>query len=168
MSMMQGLMAEFDHEASTTRKLLELIPDAKLSWKPHDKSFTLAQLSGHLATIPEWGQAILADDHFDLVKGAEAGQPPPPATTAEVLQRFDSSIAQFRSTAEGVDEKGLMAPWQLRKGDEVLMEMPRVACARSFIMNHIVHHRGQLTVYLRMLDVPLPSVYGPTADNPDF
>lgn len=156
------LLAEYDHEMGTTRRLLERVPDDRLAWQPHDKSMTLGGLATHLGNIPNWGGLILNSDAFDL-----AGAPPPVlarTSRAEILQFFDASTAATRAAMDKTDAEYL-APWVLRRGGQEMFSMPRVAAFRTFVINHIIHHRGQLSVYLRLNDVPVPAIYGPSADE---
>lgn len=167
MPMIDAFLAELDHEAATTRRLLERVPEDKLTWKPHEKSMTLSRLAGHVAEMPGWARTILADDVFEADKAGERGyRPHQPETVAELLQVHDESLAAFRAAAQGVSDETLRGSWRMVKGGQTLLEMPRTVAVRSFIISHIIHHRGQLSVYLRLLDVPLPSIYGPTADDP--
>ena len=157
-----ALLAEYDHEMGTTRKLLERMPDDKLTWKPHDKSMALGELASHLGNIPNWGSAILNDSSFDL-----AGRPPnqtPKATRAEVLALFDDSTKRTRALMGKTDPEYL-APWTLRRDGQDMFTMPRIAAFRSFVLSHMIHHRGQLSVYLRMNQIPVPAIYGPSADE---
>ncbi len=156
------LVAEFDHEIGTTRRLLERVPESRLGWKPHDKSMSLGGLATHLANLPNWGDRILQDNSFDLGVG-------PPhvsecASRAEVLTRFDEASRRTRSALDKTDVE-LLARWTLRRGDQEVFSMPKAAAFRTFVVNHIIHHRGQLSVYLRLNDVPVPAIYGPSADE---
>ncbi len=162
MAIKDGLLAEFDHEVGTTRKLLERIPDEKLSWKPHAKSMSLGGLATHLSQLPHWGGTILNDAAFDL-----AGAPPnlqEKASRVEILAAFDGNTRQTRAWLDRTDAE-LVAPWSLKRGGQEVFTMPRVAAFRSFVLYHMVHHRGQLSVYLRLNDVPVPAIYGPSADE---
>ena len=157
-----GLLAEFDHEMGTTRRLFERLPDDRLSWKPHDKSMSLGGLATHLSHLPEWGAAILNDASFDL---AEA--PPSLAekrSRAEILSHFDQTVRATRGLLDKTDAE-LAAPWTLKRAGQQLFSMPRAAAFRTFVLYHSVHHRGQLSVYLRLNNVPVPAIYGPTADE---
>jgi uncharacterized damage-inducible protein DinB len=162
MPLVDALMPEFDHEMTLTRKLLERVPDDRLDWKPHAKSMSLGQLATHLATLPRWGAITITESEFDV-----AGNPVNPAITsrAEMLSTFDGLVAGTRAALAGKSDAELMAPWTLRSGTHAIFSMPKASVWRSFVMSHMVHHRGQLTVYLRMHDVPLPSIYGPSADE---
>lgn len=166
MAMVDALLPEFDHEMTTTRKLLERVPEDKLAWKPHPKSFSLGQLAAHVATIPMWGEMTITRPEIDVAAGATPpGESPP---KAEILSSFDKNSAATRSALTGVTDAQLMAPWALKRDGHTIFSMPKAVVWRSFVLNHLVHHRGQLSVYLRMLDVPIPSMYGPSADENSF
>lgn len=167
MTIIESFLAELEHEAATTRRLLERVPEQKMDWRPHEKSMTLSRLSGHIAEIPDWSRSVLADDVFDVERADEKGYvAQQPTTRAELLEIFDRSVANFRAAAEGVDDARMGKRWKMVKGDHTVLDMPRTVAVRSFILNHMIHHRGQLAVFLRLLDVPLPQIYGPTADDP--
>lgn len=162
MPLKDTLLAEFDHEMGTTRRLFERIPDAKFDWKPHEKSMTLGGLATHLSNLPNWGSTILNDASYDLAAG-------PPnltqsASRADVLSQFDGACARTRAALDKTDAE-LQSQWKLKRGDQELFSLPRVAAFRTFVLYHLVHHRGQLSVYLRLNDVPVPAMYGPTADE---
>src|SRR6184192_1890312 len=162
MAIKDGLLADFDHEMGTTRRLLERIPEERLSWKPHVKSMSLGGLATHLASIPQWGGAILNNAAFDL-----ADAPPPVAertSRADILAAFEAARAQTRAWMDKTDAE-YASTWTLRRGGQEIFTVPRVAAFRSFVLHHIIHHRGQLSVYLRLNDVPVPAIYGPTADE---
>jgi uncharacterized damage-inducible protein DinB len=162
MAIKDGLLAEFDHEIGTTRRLIERLPDDKLSWKPHVKSMSLGGLATHLCNLPRWGGSILNDSSFDL-----AGAPPnleEKTSRADILAGLDENAAQTRGWLHKTDAE-LMAPWSLTRSGQQMFTMPRVAAFRTFVLYHLVHHRGQLSVYLRLNDVPVPAIYGPTADE---
>ena len=156
------LLAEYDRETAATRTLLTRLPDDRFPWRPHAKSFTAGELASHLANLPFWALVTLREASFDA-----AGQPQTPAATsqAELLSRFDTRVAEARAVLSGYPETRLVEPWTLTQGDRALFSMPRLAVWRSFVMNHLIHHRGQLSVYLRLLDLPVPSIYGPSADE---
>ena len=165
MPLVDALLPEFDHEMTVTRKILERVPEDKLTWKPHQKSYALGQLAQHLATIPMWGSVTLNDPEIDI----GGGQPPELATSrAEILATFDGHVAKTRAALVSKSDAELMAPWALKRDGHVIFSMPKASVWRSFVMNHLIHHRAQLGVYLRMQDVPLPSVYGPSADEGAF
>jgi len=167
MPLIDAVLAEFDHELANTRKLLERVPEDKLAFKPHDRSMTLGRLCGHIAEIPMWGRNILGQDSFDLEE-ASGMQPANPETRQELLQLLERNASILREAAEGTKDDALMASWSLLKGAEAVVELPRIAALRSFVLSHVIHHRGQLTVFLRLLDVPLPALYGPSADDAGF
>ena len=165
MALVDMLLPEFDHEMATTRRLLERVPDDRLSWTPHAKSFTLGQLAQHVATIPMWGTMTLTSNELDLAGGFTN---PPAESRAALVKLFDDNAAKARSELTGKTDAELMAPWTLKRGADTIFSMPKASVWRSFVMNHLVHHRAQLSVYLRMQDVPLPAMYGPTADEQAF
>jgi uncharacterized damage-inducible protein DinB len=165
MAIVDALLPEFDRETTTTRKLLERVPEDKFNWKPHAKSMSLGQLASHVATIPMWGSVTMAQSDFDV-----AGNPqlPPMKTRAEILSAFDKFVSDTRAALTGKTDAELMVPWALKRGNETIFSMPKASVWRGFVLNHLIHHRGQLSVYLRMHDVPLPSIYGPSADETAF
>ena len=162
MAISEALLPEFDHEMANTRRALERVPDVKLGWKPHEKSMSLASLATHLATIGGWSQAIVGQDSFD-VKNAPAN--PDLKSRNEILKTFDQTTAAARQAIAGASDAQMMKPWSLFSNGKAMLTMPRIAVLRGFIMNHSIHHRGQLTVYLRLNNVPVPSIYGPSADE---
>jgi uncharacterized damage-inducible protein DinB len=164
MALKDALLPEFDHEMGTTRRVLERVPEAEFAWKPHDKSFNLGQLAGHVANIPHWVDAIVQNTVFDVAT-AEDTRPRIPESTGWLLSQFDKNVGSARAGIAGMSDPEFLAPWTFKNNDQVIFTMPRAAALRSFIMNHLIHHRGQLTVYLRLKNVPLPPVYGPTADE---
>jgi uncharacterized damage-inducible protein DinB len=165
MSIAEPLVAEIEHEARTTRRLLERLPEQHFGWKPHAKSMTLERLAGHIAEIPGWISTIVEKDEFDVATGG-GHTPPVHKTRAEIIQLFDANVAKITEVLKRQTDQRMMAPWRLKKGGQVIFELPRAGMIRAMGMNHVVHHRGQLSVYLRLRDVPLPSIYGPTADEP--
>jgi len=162
----QALLPEFDMEMANTRKTLERVPDDKLGWKPHEKSMTLGRLAGHLAELPGWAANTLEADTLDI---APVGKPAYQALTAtsrkEVLEQFDKHVKAARAAIAGASDAELMKSWSLLKGGQTLMTMPKIAVLRGFVMNHTIHHRAQLGVYLRLNDISVPSIYGPSADE---
>ncbi len=162
MAMNQALLPEFDNEMATSRRTLERVPDDKLAWKPHTKSMSMGELATHMATINHWTDAIMGMETFDV-----ATAPPTPKLQSreEILQAFDHSVAGARKALAAASDADLMKPWSLVAGGKPVFTMPKVAVIRSFIMNHAIHHRGQLCVYLRLNDVSVPSIYGPSADE---
>jgi uncharacterized damage-inducible protein DinB len=158
-------LPEFDHEMTITRKLLERVPEDKFDWKPHEKSFSLGQLAQHVATIPMWGRVTITQSEFDV---AASAQPDAVRTRPELLKMFDENVKTARAALAGRTDAELMAPWTLTSGHDVVFSMPKASVWRGFVVSHLIHHRGQLSVYLRMQDVPIPSIYGPSADESAF
>ncbi len=165
MPMIDALIAEMKHEAGLTRKLLERLPSGKADWKPHEKSMTLGRLAGHTAEMIGWGTTTIGTPELDFSAGPPI-QPAQVATAEEAVALVDQGLAEFLATAPGTSDAALFEDWTLRDGEQVYFSMPRIQCLRGFVLNHMVHHRGQLTVYLRLLEVPLPGLYGPSADDP--
>ena len=156
-----ALLPEFDHEMATARTVLERVPADKFAFKPHEKSMTMGVLAGHIAEMPGWTVASLTQDSLDM-----AGYTPSPASTpAEVLASFDKNVAAARAAIAGASDETYFQTWSLKRGDTTLMSMPKIAVVRSFVLNHIIHHRGQMSVYLRLNNIPVPSIYGPSADE---
>jgi len=161
-----ALLPEFDHEMATTRKTLERVPEDKFDWAPHQKSMKLGHLASHIAEMPSWGAVGLKQDSRDLAPvGGPAFEQFLGASRAQVLERFDKNVATARAAIAEAGDQEYMKPWSLLRSGQTLMTMPKVAVVRTFVMNHIIHHRGQLSVYLRLNDVPVPSIYGPSADE---
>jgi uncharacterized damage-inducible protein DinB len=162
MAIKDTLLAEYDHEMGTTRRLLERVPEDKLSWKPHQKSMSLGGLATHLGNIPTWGGTILNEAFFDLA----AAPPNMQELTSRdaILKAFDETTKQTRALMDKSDAE-YTGMWALKRGGQEMFSMPRVAAFKSFVINHIIHHRGQMSVYLRLNDVPVPAIYGPTADE---
>lgn len=164
MTLRDSVLAELDAEMAATRRLLDRLPEAAFGWKPHEKSMSLGGLATHLAELPHWGRAILERDGYDLVRDS-AGHAVEKTTRAEVIEVFDRHAADVRRTLVALTDAQLAAPWSLTRNGDTIMSLPRLSALRRFLVNHLVHHRGQLTVYLRMQNVPLPPLYGPTADE---
>jgi uncharacterized damage-inducible protein DinB len=165
MKLIDGLLAELDQEAATTRRVLERIPQAHLSWKPHPKSMSLGQLALHVATVPGNVAEIAA---MDIVPTPPSFFQPEATTTAELVPSLDDSVEKAKRALGGFDDAKMTATWRLQNGGRDVMAMPRVAFVRAIMLNHWYHHRGQLLVYLRLLNQSVPSVYGPTADENPF
>ncbi len=161
MSIAETLLPEFDQEMKTTRKVLERVPTDKGTWKPHEKSFSIGHLAQLLSWMPGWITSTLATDSLDIAGSPKYSY----EKTESLLEAFDKNVREARETIAAMKDSDFDKPWSLRMGDKVLMSQPRGAAARSTI-NHLVHHRGQMSVYLRLLDIPVPSLYGPTADEP--
>ena len=164
MSMTNAFLREFDNEASTTRRVLERVPDDKLGWKPHEKSMSLGVLALHVASSPGVTCGWACEDETTF-----KGEPVPmPSSTQEILAAHDQSVAKTKEQLTSIGDEGLEKMWTAKFGDQTLMTMPKSALVRAIVLNHWIHHRGQLSVYLRLLDVPVPSIYGPSADENPF
>ncbi len=162
-SMAEALHAEFDHEAKTTRRVLERVPGEQFAWKPHEKSFTAGRLASHIVDCLGWADDIFTAD--ELVMDPKTYRPFLAASVEDLLHSFDRRADNYRARLASATEDAMMQSWRLVLMGQVRFEKPRFAVFRDFTLNHLIHHRGQLTVYLRLLDVPLPWVYGPTADE---
>jgi uncharacterized damage-inducible protein DinB len=165
MTIVDSLIPEFDHEMATTRKVLERVPEDRFEWKPHEKSFPLGILATHVATLPMWATETLMRSQIDLVGNT---QPTAAASKSELLAAFDKNTTDARAALAGKSDAELMAMWSLKRNGKTVFSMPKTTVLRSFVLNHLIHHRAQLTVYLRLLDIPVPSIYGPSADEPAF
>jgi len=163
MAIKDALLPEFDHETGTTRRLLERLPEDKFGWKPHPKSMSLGRLATHVAELPHWGSLTLSATEYNMPAGPY--QPVEKATRAEVLALFDENVATLRKGLESVSDAELMVMWSFKSDGQTVFSVPRASVLRGMVMNHMIHHRGQLSVYLRENDVPLPSIYGPSADE---
>jgi uncharacterized damage-inducible protein DinB len=162
----QSLLPELDMEMANTRKTLERVPDGKFDFKPHPKSTALGLLAAHLANIPTWASLGIAADHFDMnPPGGTPMKTPQFGTAAEIVAAFDRNLAAARDALANASDELLLSPWSLQSGGHTIFTIPRIAMIRTWVMNHMIHHRSQLAVYLRMNDVPVPSLYGPTADD---
>jgi uncharacterized damage-inducible protein DinB len=167
MTIAESLLPEFDREMGLTRRVLERVPDGQFAWKPHEKSMTLGRLAEHLAELPQWLAISINEAGIDM----STRRPPDytsPDTRAAVLAMFDKNVADARTALNGRTDAELMAPWTLKNQGRTLFTMPKVAVVRGFALNHLIHHRGQMTVYLRLQNVALPSIYGPSADESPF
>jgi uncharacterized damage-inducible protein DinB len=165
MTIIDGLLAELEQEAETTRRVLERIPEAHLSWKPHPKSMSLGQLALHVATVPGNVAQLAAMDTVPEPPNFVQAQA---ATAAELVPSLRESVAKAKRALGDFDDAKMSATWRLQNDGRDIMAMPRVGFVRAIMLNHWYHHRGQLLVYLRLLDLPVPSVYGPTADENPF
>jgi uncharacterized damage-inducible protein DinB len=166
MKLTEMLMGELKQEAATTRKMLERVPQDAFTWKPHEKSMALGQLAAHVANLfGAWLRASLTEDEYNLSDSRPSGE----ENVAGILEAFDRHVMEAAEILKTQSDEGLFNMWRLKRGEQVLFELPRWVVIRSMVFNHIIHHRGQLSVYLRLRDVPLPPVYGPTADEmPDI
>jgi uncharacterized damage-inducible protein DinB len=169
MKLSEALLPEFDQESGMTKQVLERCPEAKFDFKPHAKSWELIHLATHLANLPMWASMTLKQDELDI---APPGAPPYKEdlaeTTAELLEKFTKNTADAREAIASTSDEEFMKNWTLLKTGAPIFSMPKMACLRSFVMNHSVFHRGQLAVYLRLIDVPVPALYGPSADEGSF
>lgn len=166
MQISDALLPEFDQEMAGTRKTLARCPEDKFDFTPHAKSWKMVSLATHIVNMVGWTLDTIDKDSFDV---APPGAPPykeePVTSGKELLERFDRNVTAARAAIAGASDERLLAPWALLQGGQTLFTMPRIVCIRSFIMNHIIHHRGQLCVYLRLNDIPVPALYGPSADE---
>jgi uncharacterized damage-inducible protein DinB len=166
MPIAQSLLPEFDQEMAATRRLLERTPDADAAWKPHEKSWPLGHLAMHVANLPSWTNVTLEQDELDLEPpDGKKWVQPAFESTAALLRMFDENVKKARATIERTSDQAFHGNWSLKGGGQTYFTLPKVAVMRSFVMNHLIHHRGQLTVYFRLRNVPLPQLYGPTADE---
>ena len=165
MPLIDGLLQELEQEAATTRRVLERVPDARLAWKPHAKARTLGELALHVAMVPGAVAEFVAQP-----SPVQAPQftDPKPTSAAELVPTLDDSIAKAKRLLGKTDDGTILATWRMMRGDQELLAIPRIAMLRAIMLNHWYHHRGQLSVYLRELDVPVPSIYGPSADENPF
>lgn len=170
MSMSASILPQFDQIIQGTRQHLAVIPDDRLGWTPHDKSWPVGTLGSHLANLPQWVMATLGQDSLDVapVDGDGPGTIEPLGSADEMVAALDQNAEQARAMIGSTSDQAFMSPWTLLVGGEERFTMPKIATLRVFVMDHMIHHRGQLTVYLRLLDVPVPQTFGPTADFPDF
>ena len=165
----QSFLPEFDHEMATTRKALERVPEDKFDWAPHPKSMKLGILATHLAHMPGWVKETVEKEALDVAPGGKQMDMPKANNRKELLALFDKNVAAGRAAlAAANDDAHWMKPWALQSNGQTLFSMPRVAVVRTFVLNHSIHHRAQLGVYLRLNDVPVPSTYGPSADEQKF
>jgi len=160
----QNLLSEFEHELATTRRVLERVPDGQDEFKPHAKSMSLRTLAVHVAEMVKWMTVTALQPELDFAAGYQ--KPPEITTNAQLLAYFDANAAEAKAALAATSDEAMLTPWTLRNGDQIYFTQPKVGVIRGMVMNHIVHHRGQLSVYLRMLDVPIPAMYGPSADEP--
>jgi len=166
MTISEVLLPEFDQEMAGTRKTLERVPEAKFGWKPHDKSGTMIWLAGHLANLPEWAVYTIKEDVLDMApNGVKMAPPPVPMTSKELMEQFDKNVKAGRAAIAGASDADLAKGWSLKMNGETLFTMPKAACLRMWVMNHNVHHRAQLGVYLRLNNIAVPAIYGPSADE---
>jgi uncharacterized damage-inducible protein DinB len=163
MGLGESILAEFTREAQTTRRMLERLPEGKGDWKPHEKSMSLGRLAMHLGEIPGFFSGIF--DGEELVRTPGNAPPRVAQSSADALSVFDVSVAKFSEKLGRFPDARLLEPWRFKVGDQVALELPRVGAIRAMVLSHSIHHRGQLSVYLRLLDIPVPGAYGPSADD---
>ena len=161
-----AMLHEFREEAAITKRILDRVPEAKLTWKPHEKSMALGQLAWHVATIPGGIARIAQQDSFDVLSGSFV--PPQPKSMQEIMTAYEQSVQGAEQFLSGLTDESARANWRLMKGDRQLIQQPRMAFLRTVMLNHWYHHRGQLSVYLRLLDFPVPVIYGRSADEDPF
>jgi uncharacterized damage-inducible protein DinB len=166
MSLAKALLPEFDHEMAGIRRVLERIPADRFDFKPHPKSFSIGQLASHLGTVPAWAVSTMATTELDFASPEIRAKMPKPSTNPqELLETFDKGVIQAREAIARATDEDLAVVWSGKNEGKTLFAFPRIAVLRTFVMNHAIHHRGQLTVYLRLLDLPVPALYGPSADE---
>lgn len=159
----QSLIPEFQHETANTLKILKVVPEEHLGWRPHEKSMTLGRLASHVAQIPGYMTMVLTTDEFNFAnrtsKLAEV------QSSEELIQLFEKSKNEALEQLQNASDEALRTNWKLLRGDQVLLDLPRIGVLRTLVMNHMIHHRGQISVYLRLLNIPVPGMYGPSADE---
>lgn len=161
-----SLLPEWDQEMAALRKTLERIPNDKLDWKPHEKSMTFGGLATHLANLPHWAKVTMETDELDFMPvDGEPVQEVPVESAEHALEMLDERLAGARAAIAAASDEQLMTPWTLLAGGEEIFTMPRMAVLRGMIVNHMIHHRAQVGVYLRLNDLPMPAIYGPSADE---
>ena len=167
MTIGQSMLGEFDEEMKNTRKTLERVPDEKWNWKPHEKSGTLGWLAGHVATLPGWATMTIHTEEFDYAPadGKSSYEQPKTGNQKELLAAFDKESAEARAALASVSDQDIMKTWKLLAGGNEIFAMPRVAVIRGVVMNHLIHHRAQLGVYFRLLNIAVPGLYGASADE---
>jgi len=169
MPLIDAILPEFDHEMANTRKVLERVPDDRLDWRPHPKSSTMGALATHVATLPSWTVETFGRDELDLMPDGKPVEPQAPAKSREeLLSRFDAAVAAARSTLTSATDAAMFQNWTLLTNGQKVLTLPRAAVLRSFVLSHSIHHRAQLGVYLRLNDIAVPAIYGPSADEGAF
>ena len=165
MTISESLLPEFEQEMAGTRKTLERVPDDKFAWKPHEKSMALGNLVSHLATLPGWATSTVKEDGFDMAPSGEPIKMPEVKSAQEALAIFDAEISKARAAIAAASDEDWNKPWTLKAGEQTFFTLPKIAVMRTWVLNHNIHHRAQLGVYLRLNDSPVPSLYGPSADE---
>ena len=164
MTIAELLLPELDQELATTRRVLERVPDDKLGWKPHEKSFSMGELASHVANLIKWTDVTMNKTEMDMATVPPGDMNKAATSRAQLLEWFDANAASAR-TAMNRSDADYFVPWTLKQGAQVFFTMPRYGCIRSFVINHVVHHRAQLSVYLRLNNIAVPAIYGPSADE---
>lgn len=165
MPIIDAVLMELDQEAVITKRVLERVPADRLTWKPHPKSMSLGQLALHLATIPGDVAGMLVTNEFEMTPAEFESIPAPPESVADIMKAHEDSLAKAKQILSGLDDTAVMSTWRLKVGNTPVFSATKAGIVRSIVLNHWYHHRGQLSVYLRLLDVPVPSIYGPSADD---
>jgi uncharacterized damage-inducible protein DinB len=165
MALRDALLPEFDAEMANTRKCLARIPDDKFGFKPHGKSWPMGTLASHLARIPTWVQYTLAMNELDLAAPQAPEQNTPFTSAAALLAAFDRHVAEGRAAIAAAGDDVMAQPWTLKMGSQTFFTLPKAAVLRTYVLSHAVHHRAQLTIYMRLNDIPVPGMYGPSADE---
>lgn len=166
MKLSEQIAAQLKHEAATTRRMLERLPAEDFNWKPHEKSMPLGKLATHIVEMTGWITETIKKEQIDF--GAGDYVPVEVQSTEELIKMFDQTLSNCLDTLNGVSDEHLLQPWSLRNGEEIYFTMPRIGVIRGMCLSHSIHHRGQLSVYMRLRDIPVPSIYGPSADEPTF
>ncbi|MGH9377887.1 MAG: DinB family protein [Terriglobia bacterium] len=167
MAIKDAFLPEFDTEMKMTRKCLERVPEEKFGWKPHEKSSTLGKLASHVAQLPSFATMALTTESLDIAPpGGSKRQTLNASARQELLDAFDKNVAEARATIAAASDESLRQPWSLFAGGKTIFSSPRAGVLRTFMLSHLIHHRAQLGVYLRLNEVPVPSIYGPSADEP--
>jgi len=164
MAIIDSILAEFDQEAQTTKRVLDRVPEDKLTWKPHPRSYSLGQLAMHIAAAPSLVSGAATQDTYEIT----GGTPPEPKNRKELMEVFSQNVDTAKANLKTLDDSRLMSIWNGTRNGKAIMSVPRIAFLRAILLNHWYHHRGQLTVYLRLLEVPVPSIYGRSADENPF
>lgn len=166
MAIRDAILPEFEYEMATTRKTLERVPEDKVNWKPHDTSMAMGRLAGHIAEMAGFVAATFQGDSFDFAPpGSQPRQPTVMSSRKQLLELFDKNVADAKAAISKASDEDMRKTWTLMNGGKTFFAMPRIEVLRSMILNHVIHHRGQLSVYLRMNQVPVPSIYGPSGDE---
>jgi uncharacterized damage-inducible protein DinB len=165
MSIAESMLPEFDVEIANTRKVLEQLPQDQLTYRPHEKSYSLGELATHVTNLLSWVQHTMKQDGFDIDSKNPPPSPPEVGSAQDALKTFDANAAAARAAIAGASDETMLGTWRFSRDGQTMMEMPRTAVMRSFILNHLIHHRAQLGVYLRLTGAKVPSIYGPSADD---